>query len=85
MLTRLVDCTSPGAFLLPYLVANALWIPPRGRLTGYAISVLSRTLFASGEISEIRERRPHTVTLAKPYHEADLAKALETAMMSRSI
>src|SRR5258708_26847106 len=27
--TRLIDCTNTGAFLLPYLVAKAICLPPR--------------------------------------------------------
>jgi DNA-binding NarL/FixJ family response regulator len=37
-------------------------------------------VFISGDLSEIRATLPGTVALKKPYHEADLASAIQRAL-----
>jgi chemotaxis response regulator CheB len=39
-------------------------------------------VFVSGDLSEIKTRRPGTVTLRKPYHEEDLANAIQRALVA---
>ncbi len=52
-----------------------------------AMAAIERTflvphLFASGDIARVKAQRPNAVVIQKPYFEADLARAIDRALLT---
>jgi CheY-like chemotaxis protein len=83
-----VEATEAGAVKAAASLRPDLLIVDVGLNSGDGVSAVARILragpmphiFASGDAEHVRARMPDAVVIQKPFHEADLVRAIECAM-----